>query len=239
MERFVKDIHPELYDDWKIDEDNTMHPEDPPYIRKCLNDATRKLITGETTVKELDALKTNLRMKREIPRWYEVQFNVEYDHNEKSVAELIELRTTDEEAKHPLKLRSIADKRKLSEIMDDKRREVRVKFKKMELDKYIWKKRERAAKKERKCAANQDGKNTKQAKALGFEAPNAEELRRRRESLTRKTERKHRTKSCHKCSRCKADNCRECVNCKDMKEYCGNGTKRQKCVHRRCLNPQL
>ena len=217
-----------------------MHPEDPPYIRKCLNDATRKLITGEITVKELDALKTNLRMKREIPRWYEVQFNVEYDRNEKSVAELIELCTTDEDAKQPLKLRSIADKRKLSEITDNERCEVRVKFKKMELDKYIWKKRERAAKKERKRAANQDGKNTKpvQAKALGFEAPNAEELRRRRESLTRKTERKHRTKSCHECSRCKADNCGERGNCKDMTVNGGRGKKRQKCVHRTCLNPQ-
>ena len=122
-----------------------------------------------------------------------------------------------------------------------KKQGVRVRFKNIGLDKYIRMKRdERAAKKESKRAARQNKRNTRpvQTKALGFEAPNAEELQRRRESLIHKTGRKHRTKSCHKCSRCKADNCRECVNCKDMKENGGSGTKRQKCVHRRCLNPQ-
>ena len=69
MEPFVKEVQPELYEQWEVDKDFSMHPEDPPSIRRCLNDAVKKVIPGEMTIKELDTLRADLCKKREIPRW--------------------------------------------------------------------------------------------------------------------------------------------------------------------------
>ena len=43
---------------------------------------------------------------------------------------------------------------------------------------------------------------------------------------------------CYKCSNCtNTENCLACKYCKDMKKYGGPGKLKQKCIHRRCLNP--
>ena len=43
---------------------------------------------------------------------------------------------------------------------------------------------------------------------------------------------------CYKCSNCtNPKNCLACKYCKDMKKYGGPGKLKQKCIHRRCLNP--
>ena len=167
---------------------------------------------------------------------------MDYDHNEEIVTDPIELRTIDEGTNHPVGPRSMATKRKLIEMTNDGSREVHVKLKKMGMDTYIRMRRdERAAKKEKKHAARQDAKDARQgqAKVLGFDASDTEELQKRRENLICKTGRKLRIKSCHKCLGCKARDCQTCIFCKDMKRHGGEGTKRQKCERRKCLNPRL
>ena len=145
MEPFVKEVQPELYEQWRVNEDFAMHPEDPPCIKGCLNDATPKVIHDGMTIKELDTLRANLCKKREIPRWYKERLNVDYDHNEEIVTDPIELRTIDEETNHLVKPRSMVTKRKLIEMTNDESREVRVKFKKIGMDKYIRMKRDERA----------------------------------------------------------------------------------------------
>ena len=175
-----------------------------------------------------------------------------YDHNIEIVTDPTELRTIDEETNHPVRPRVMAAKRKLVEMTNEGSREVRVKMKKMdtrlygkhkaEMDTYIKMIRdERAAKKEKKRAARRDARNASkgQAKVLGFFASDAEELQNQRENMICKAGKKHRIKSCHKYPGCQNRNCGTCQFCKDMKQFGGTGTKRQKCEKRKCLKPQL
>ena len=179
---------------------------------------------------------------------------MDYDHSIEIVTNLTELCTTDEEMNHPIRPCIKAAKRKLIEMIDEGSLEMDVKMKKMDtrmyskykadMDAYIKMiKDERAAMKEKKAkrAARRNAKNASkgQAKVLGFFGPDAEELKNQRENMTCKAGKNHRIRSCHNCSGCLNTNCGECTYCRDMKQFGGAGTRRQKCETRKCLKPQL
>lgn len=43
-------------------------------------------------------------------------------------------------------------------------------------------------------------------------------------------------KSCGMCTACNLPNCKNCINCRDRLEFGGSGSRRQKCLLRRCWN---
>ena len=50
-------------------------------------------------------------------------------------------------------------------------------------------------------------------------------------------EKRHRFKGCKKCTGCRTPNCGLCTSCDDMPCYGGQGTMKQKCLKRVCINP--
>ena len=40
---------------------------------------------------------------------------------------------------------------------------------------------------------------------------------------------------CRRCANCVREDCGTCVNCKDKKKFGGRGTRKQPCVHKRCM----
>ena len=43
MEPFVREVQPHLYERWKKNQDFALHPEDPWYIVRCLEDALTRV----------------------------------------------------------------------------------------------------------------------------------------------------------------------------------------------------
>jgi hypothetical protein len=48
---------------------------------------------------------------------------------------------------------------------------------------------------------------------------------------------KHRTMACSKCENCRRPNCGLCAACRNMRQYGGPGTGKQKCADRACTKP--
>merc|ERR1719509_33115 len=67
MAPFVKAVQPERYDAYEQGKDFALHPEDPWYVRRCLQDAIKRLEREEIDHKEFEGLKKELRRKRQVP----------------------------------------------------------------------------------------------------------------------------------------------------------------------------
>ena len=102
-----------------MNQDFALHPEDPWYIKRCLDDAITRVVRKEMNLDELNRLKADLRKKREIPRWLKERFDVDYDHNIEIITDPTELCTIDEETNHPVRPRVMAAKRKLVKMTNE------------------------------------------------------------------------------------------------------------------------
>merc|ERR1712107_898193 len=79
MTPFVKEVQPERFEAYEEGRDYALHPEDPWYIRRCLQDAIARLERDEIDHKEFEQLKKELRRKRQIPAWFKERFILDYD----------------------------------------------------------------------------------------------------------------------------------------------------------------
>ena len=167
---------------------------------------------------------------------------MDYDHSIEIVTNLTN--TPEEETNLPMRPRIKAAKRKLIETLAEGNRVMDVKMKRMDTrtyskhktamdayDRMIEDKRAATEEKKTEFAARRDARSTSkgQSKVLGFFGPDAEELKSQRENMTCKAGKNHRIRSCHNCSGCLNTNCGECTYCRDMKQFGGAGTRRQKC----------
>ena len=67
MKLFVRKVQPSRFEAWTEGRDFALHPEDPWYVRRCLQDAMTRLFRGEISMKEFERLKRELKRKRQIP----------------------------------------------------------------------------------------------------------------------------------------------------------------------------
>ena len=79
MEPFVRKVQPSRVEAWKEGRDFALHPEDPWYVRRCLQDAIARLLREEISMSEFEKVKRELRRKRQIPIWFKERFNLDYD----------------------------------------------------------------------------------------------------------------------------------------------------------------
>ena len=131
MEPFVKEVQLQSYKRWMKDKDFTLHPEDPWYMRRCLQDAIARVKRNEMNLNEFAQLKAELRRKREIPQWIKERFTVDYDHKREIVTNLTTPHIPEEEIDLPARPRIKAAKRKLEEMLEEGKLEMDVKMKRM------------------------------------------------------------------------------------------------------------
>merc|ERR1712090_41178 len=110
---------PRDYERWKKDQDFALHPEDPWYMERCLQDAVTRVKQKEIDLDEFERLKVDLRKKREIPQWLKERFVIDYDHEIEIVTNLMNPRTPEEETNLPIRPRIKAAKRKLIEMLGE------------------------------------------------------------------------------------------------------------------------
>jgi len=104
MSKFVKKFQPEKYTLWKEGNDMDLHPEDPKFIRSYWDHMRVRLMTSWITNDELDKLKENLKLKREVVEWFRLKFpHLDYIDQ----YELAEVKGVSEDLKTPVK--SIGD----------------------------------------------------------------------------------------------------------------------------------
>ena len=260
MAPFVKAVQPERYEAWEDGKDFALHPEDPWYIRRCLQDAIKRLEREEIDYKEFEQLKKELRRKRQVPKWFKERFVVDYEDQIEMNVEKLQMDLSDcwEEAvetegmEDSPKVRKA--KRALMEKYDDGKKECDVKMKKLapgmvtmykgEMDAYNQMlKDENSGIEEAKAMilkredAGGHGKGS--AKGVGFAGVDEAELLEQKAKVTCKAKKQHRFNACKKCSGCRRENCTECQYCLDMPRYGGNNIMKQKCETRICVNPQL
>ena len=61
MEPFVRKVQPSRVEAWKEGRDFALHPEDPWYVRRCLQDAIARLLREEISMSEFEKVKRELR----------------------------------------------------------------------------------------------------------------------------------------------------------------------------------
>ena len=79
MKPFVKKVQPSRFEAWREGRDYALHPEDPWYVRRCLQDAIARLFREEISMKEFERLKREFKRKRQIPLWFKERFILDYD----------------------------------------------------------------------------------------------------------------------------------------------------------------
>ena len=75
----MRKVQPTRVDGWREGRDFALHPEDPWYVRRCLQDAIARLIRDEISMEEFEKVKRELRRKRQIPIWFKERFILDYD----------------------------------------------------------------------------------------------------------------------------------------------------------------
>jgi len=256
MKPFVKAVQPERFKAWREGKDYALHPEDPWYIRRCLQDAIIRLEREEIDHEEFEQLKKALKRKRQVPNWFKQRFTLDYDD------QIMDLKVDVSDAwangkDHDIladspKIR--AAKRTLMEKHDEGKKECDVKIKKLddstaniyteEMEAYnrmlqdeVTAIDEQKAKIQRREDAGGHGKGA--AKGVGFAGVNDQELLDQKAKVTCKAKKQHRFNACKTCTGCRTENCTECEYCLDMPKYGGMGVIKQKCEKRICVNPQL
>lgn len=255
MAPFVKAVQPERYDAYEQGKDFALHPEDPWYVRRCLQDAIKRLEREEIDHKEFEGLKKELRRKRQVPAWFKERFILDYDDQMELNVDLSdcweEAVGGDEKLEGP---EVEAAKEKLEERLARDSEECDVKMKKLsqnmlniykgELDSYNAMLGEENqgmedAKAKIKMREDAGGHGKGSAKGVGFAGVNEAELLEQKAKVTCMAKKQHRFNACKKCTGCRRGNCGECEYCLDMPRFGGNNIMKQKCVTRICVNPQL
>jgi len=252
MNPFVKEIQPDRYQMWKHGKDYALHPEDPWYVRRCLQDGVERLNREDITIEEFEKLKRELKRMRKVPNWFKERFTLDYDDQ----LEYIDLpedgmdMTDCIEAKSGPRMR--AAKRNLIERLENVKTTCDIKIKKlrktttniylMEMKAYEDMKAEidRAqAEKKARIAEAKDftALGGGAARGVGFSGAVVDDLLEKKSRVTCKAKKNHRFKACSKCSGCRRANCGECMYCMDMPKFGGMGVIKQKCETRVCVNP--
>merc|ERR1719481_558860 len=252
MAPFVEVFQPERYRNWMKDEDFALHPEDPPYMRRCLQDAVKRFEMEDIDLTEFNMLKRELKKMRRIPAWFKQRFELDYD-------DAIELQIPDtgdhdedEEIKISSSPRVKAAKRNLIEKLEESKQICDVKMKKIrrdiadkyftEMKAYEDQQEEIRQEQERRKASLAGGKRSNalgdgQAKGVGFVGADKDDLLEKKARVVCRAKKNHRFKACAKCSGCRNENCGECTYCRDMPKFGGLGVIKQKCETRVCVNP--
>jgi len=254
MTPFVKEVQPERFEAYEEGRDYALHPEDPWYIRRCLQDAIARLERDEIDHKEFEQLKKELRRKRQIPAWFKERFILDYDDQIDVVvdpSDYVEDLPEQEEVDSP---RVRQAKKRLKERLSNGSKICNVNMKilskamtdmyKGELDAYnemLADQRSGIESLKEAIKAKEDagGHGKGAAKGVGFKGVDEAELLEQKAKVTCLAKKQHRFNMCKKCSGCRAENCGECEFCEDMPRFGGLGVKKQKCVLRVCVNPIL
>lgn len=256
VEPFIKRYQPERYEAWKANEDFSLHPEDPWYIRRCLQDGTVRLQRGDITEAEFNNLKKQLRKKRQIPFWFKQKFDIDYyddiqcddfdmtdciDHQEKTEDPILE------EKLKLAKLNLFKSKKKV-DIKLKKLKKATARIYQMDMEAYNEMRKDLMSEEEerkRKVALGYSqgtmgqALGGGQARGVGFKNVDQDDLLEKRSKVVCRAKKNHRFKACTKCSGCKRENCGECTYCLDMPRFGGSGQLKQKCELRICVNPLL
>ena len=254
MTPFVKEVQPERFEAYEEGRDYALHPEDPWYIRRCLQDAIARLERDEIDHKEFEQLKKELRRKRQIPVWFKERFVLDYDDQIDVVvdpSDYVEDLPEQEEVDSP---RVRQAKKRLKERLSNGSKICNVNMKilskamtdmyKGELDAYNQMLADQRSgieslKEAIKAKEDAGGHGKGAAKGVGFKGVDEAELLEQKAKVTCLAKKQHRFNMCKKCSGCRAENCGECEFCEDMPRFGGLGVKKQKCVLRVCVNPIL
>lgn len=253
MDPFIKVVQPSRMHAWRYGKDYALHPEDPWYIRRCLQDAILRLTREEINHEEFEQLKMELKKKRQIPRWFKERFELDYDDQIDFVRPAPKVR--EEMADNNLSCPRVwSAKRSLMSKCEEGKKECDIKIKKldkstsdlylMEMEAYNKMLSDADAvieeEKQRIMAAIEAGGHGKgAAKGVGFAGVDDQELLDQKAKVTCKAKKQHRFNACKKCTGCRTENCTECEYCLDMPKYGGMGIMKQKCEKRICVNPQL
>jgi len=255
---FVERYQPDQYEAWKMKENYNLHPEDPWYIRRCLQDGTQRFERGEITEAEFNNLKKQLRKKRQIPFWFKQKFEVDYYDDIRctnvDMTDCIDAAETKEEDPE-LEEKLIVAKRNL---IKKRNKKLEINIRKMksrtaqvfltDLQNYTEMRDSLIAEegeRKRKAALGYSQGNSGQAlgggqaRGVGFKNVNQDDLLEKRAKVICRAKKNHRFKACSKCSGCKKTNCGECEYCLDMPRFGGSGLLKQKCETRICINPLL
>merc|ERR1712059_56363 len=258
MDPFVKEIQPERHEAWLRNRDFALHPEDPWYIRRCLQDGVERLNREDITEYEFEKLKRELKRMRKVPNWFKERFVLDYD--DQIFLELPEsgMDMTDciDEGEVRIKAspRIKAAKRKLKEKLKESAKICDIKMKKlkktttdiymMEMKAYVEMQEELERAKEEKKKLVLEGKGSNAlgggaARGVGFQGAVLDDLLEKKSRVVCKAKKNHRFKACAKCSGCRKTNCGECMYCEDMPRFGGLGVIKQKCETRVCVNPTI
>jgi len=78
MDPFVLRFQPEAYDKWKRGDDFALHPEDPVFMKKYLEDLQMRVDLGFIKRSKFEDLIQELKLKREISPWFKKKFPLCY-----------------------------------------------------------------------------------------------------------------------------------------------------------------
>jgi len=243
MEQFVEKLQPDKLEEWKKGEDFALHPEDPEFVKKYLEDIEMRVERNFITREEFKKLKEDLSLKREIAPWFRKKFPMGYsDELNLKVPEDSSEDSLVDENDNSLPVLKI----KVEDSIKVPLTECYVKMKCLEEDaasKYIEERREYEAIVESQrlvTSAQAVGVKVGQCgKGGGFASVSQDDLKARKSEVTCSAKRRHRFKACTKCPGCLELNCGVCVNCLDKPQYGGRQVLKQKCVKRTCRNPSM
>jgi len=241
MDQFVEKLQPEMFSKWKEGEDFALHPEDPEFLKKYWEDLKMRFDLGYIKFKDFKMLRENLKLKREISSWFKKKFPLDYTDMFEFVPEDERFEETSADAndnKAPEIVTKNLKKRPLSECY--------VKMKSLEKEtttKHLEEIKAYEAildQHRRDVNANQaDVSIGRAAKGRGFKGAKAEDLKAQRSLVQCSANKKHKFKSCRKCSGCRIENCETCIYCLDQARNGGKLVLKQKCMKRVCVNPVI
>jgi len=255
MTPFVKKFQSECYDDWRQGKDFALHPDDPWYMKRFLQDAVERLAREDIDEEEFKSLKKSIGKMRKIPEWFKERFVLDYD-DQMAYLELPEAGLLDmnkeEEVVSKTGPRMKAAKRNLTEKFESNIPVCNVKVRKLNkqtTDIYLSEMKayeemveeiERGKAEKKYQVLEGTGSYSlgkKAARGVGFQGADKDDLLEKKTRVVCKAKKKHRFKACAKCSGCRNTNCGECTYCEDMPRFGGPGVMKQKCETRVCVNP--
>lgn len=251
MDPFVKKFQPCIYRNWRNGNDFALHPEDPPYLKRLIEDAKERVLIEDISAEEYGLLLEEVSRMRKIPQWFRERFVLDYNDEIEEFFVPDKIRKEEEYSTcEGPKARNV--KRKLLQRLMKGEVIFDVKVRKMEerrVEKYMRRRKryfrmldEHVRQREEKKTEILEGKGNGSlgsgaARGVGFSGANVEDLVEKKANIICKANKKHKFKACKKCSGCIRGNCKDCLYCQDMVKYGGRGIMKQKCEQRVCVNP--